>query len=197
MNRIIRKDGYCKLLLMPNKQQGLTEEYYVLVSSEDYPKVKHHDWRVYKQGNKLVAATRIGREFVLITQKLFPELKRVHRINDNSLDNRRFNIKHFRNMKNNNIVNQDKEQNSSLDPKKEENKILFKEILLDTMVYNDLERIRNELGYNSPNATIHDLIKKHDRMNEPVEAVSCEDCSCDKLSFWDKLRAVFSRSKLL
>lgn len=191
MNRVIRKDGYCKLLLLRNKKQNLNEDYYVLVSSEDYNKIKQYDWRVYKIGGRLTAATYVGRDFTIITKLLFPALKRVHRVNNDSLDNRRFNIKHFNNEKV--IISFKKEKQESLSVKEE-----TKMIAVTRSNYEAIKKLTENKGLKDHNTTVSVLLESHDHYkklirNDQEACVEIEDhnnCSCDcNTSLWDKLKA--------
>jgi hypothetical protein len=177
-NRVIRKDGYCKLLLLPNKGRGLTDEYYCLVSSEDYPKVKKYDWRVYKIGSRLQAATYVGRDFTIITKLLFPNIKRIHRINNDSLDNRRFNIKHFNNETVSKTIKKEKQE--SLEVKEET-------MMIDITQsnYGILESIKLEKGFEDQNQSITYLIDSHNILHAPTMVIKEET---GKISFWNSFK---------
>lgn len=191
MNRVERKDGYCKLLLLPNQKQNLTDKYYAKVSAEDYNKIKKYDWRVYKLGGRLVAATYIGRDFTQINKLLFPDLKRLHRVNDDTLDYRIFNIKHFRNEKINETIKKEPEQETI--KIKEETKM----IAVTRTNYDLLENIKAEKGLEDQDQTISYLIdikeSYEDLWKPTVKAVDREEhntgsCDCNN-SFLDKLKA--------
>lgn len=147
MNRVERKDGYCEILLRRNPKQGLIDKEYALVSAEDYNKIKKYDWKVYKIGGRLVAATMIGREFTQINKLLYPDLKRLHRVNNNSLDYRKFNIKHFRNEK---TVNNQKKLPV------EKNML----VSLKTSTYNSLEKFKNDNDLEDQDTAINQLLNK-------------------------------------
>ncbi|WP_297898227.1 hypothetical protein [Methanobrevibacter sp.] len=147
MNRVERKDGYCEILLLRNKKQNLTDEYYALVSAEDYKKIKNYDWKVYKIGGRLTGATYIGRDFTTINKLLYPDLKRIHRYNDNTLDYRRFNIKHFRNEK---TVNNQKKLPV------EKNKL----VSVSAPTYNSLEKFKNDNDLEDQDTAINQLLNK-------------------------------------
>lgn len=144
-NRVDRKDGYCELLLMKNERQNLTDKYYAKVSAEDYTKIKKYDWRIYKSGGKLVAATFIGRDFTTINKLLFPDLKRLHRYNDDSLDYRRFNIKHFR---------KETEEKTQKQLKVEENKL----VSVSSSTYKLLEKFKKDHDFDDQDTAITHLL---------------------------------------
>ncbi len=144
-NRVERKDGYCELLLLKNRKQKLIDKEYAKVSAEDYNKIKKYDWRVYKLGGKLVAATFIGRDFTTINKVLYPDLKRLHRCNNDSLDYRRFNIKHFRNEKA--VKNQEKLT-------VEENKL----VSVSASTYDSLEKFKKDNDLEDQDTAINHLL---------------------------------------
>lgn len=92
MHRIDCKTNHCEIPLYPNKKQGIKGKY-ALISKEDKSKVKPFEWKVFNYGGRLTARTYYKDKWVDIREILYPNLKRLHRINDDSLDFRRENLK--------------------------------------------------------------------------------------------------------
>jgi len=95
MNRFEKKDDYIEILLAPNRSQKLVKNYFLKLSEVDFNRIKNYNWRIFKQGGRLTAMAYDGTKRRFINKVLFPDLKRIHRLNDDELDFRRENIKHF------------------------------------------------------------------------------------------------------
>lgn len=187
MNRFEKKGDYYTLILPENKKQKIKGGLVARFDKQDMDKIKPHKWFPYKYGKNIVAAAIIKRKIVIMTKHLFDEIDRVHRANGDFLDIRRKNIKYFNDHKN---LKKSEENKNELVKEESETKM----VVVDSNNYNTLEKIKKEEGFKDQNDTISVLIHEHNKMNEPVENCSCEDCSCDKISFWDKLRARFHMS---
>ena len=177
MNRweiINKNDGtkHIQVLLKPNRKLRLNDkEFHVLLDEEDFDKIKKYNWRVSIVAGKFTAITYIGDKPVIITKLMWPHLKKIHRVNKNSLDNRRSNIKHFINLNKKTkpvYINQP----TLIEKKTEETKML----VVNESTYNAVKKIgkQHDITVDKAICLLLDDYKKEEK--EPV-ICDCSGCN--------------------
>lgn len=192
------KEVYREVLLEPNKKQGLTKErFYTLVSEEDYDNIKNFNWKIAMISGNLTAVAFTNGNFRTITSVMWPNLKRVHRVNDNTLDNRRSNVKFWINKKKaekqKTNVGQDTLETNEKEEKSRETKMLV--VTEDN--YFAVKKIAKDEGLGSVDKAVTVLLESHKHYKElikhdksSVEVEEPKTCSCDcHISFWDRFKA--------
>lgn len=164
-NRVNYEENHVEILLKPPKEYVGNEELWALVDRNDFKKIVNYYWNAEYQNGLIVAVTRIKGEMVLMTEILFPKLKRLHRVNRQaSLDNRRSNIKACVNLK---------KQNKTIKPTNKAQSKLPKsidKISVNSLVYDKFSNAKKELGFQSDNDFLNYLISEN------------------KLSFFEKIK---------
>ncbi len=156
-NRVNYEENHVEILLKPPKEYGGSEELWALVDRNDFKKIVNYYWKAEYQNGLIVAVTRIKGEMVLMTEILFPKLKRLHRVNRvASLDNRRSNIKACVNLKNRN-------KNSKISKNKAQSKLpkALSKISVNSLVYDKFSNAKKELGFQSDNDFLNYLVSEN------------------------------------